>query len=198
MRFLIIILSVFIGFISCRKNQNSHERGPDCSPAPTKYITPEISNFKFKAGTYWIFIDSISMQIDTMLVISASGSISPYEYCKNNYHEFYAFKMRPIGNNTIGDQYSLEGNRMMRNQTNEEGTNDQIYIGGVAKTDSIFVFDRYYKSVGQSILHYDQNINGNRIVYFINSDFCFLKTEVYNSSNQLISKRLLKDKFIVR
>jgi len=195
--FIYVTSLLFLVLFSC-KQKNGEAKGPDCSPAPTKYITPEISNFKFKAGTYWIFIDSISMQIDTMAVISASGSVSPYVYCKNNYHEFYAFKMRPVGNNTIGDQYSLEGNRMMRNQTNEEGTNDQIYLGGVAKIDSIFVFDRYYKSVGQSILHYDQNVNGNRVVYFVNADFCFLKTEVYNSSNQLISKRLLKDKFIVR
>jgi hypothetical protein len=198
MRILIIILSVLVGFISCRKNQDSHERGPDCSPAPTKYITPEISNFKFKAGTYWIFIDSISMQIDTMLVISASGSISPYEYCKNNYHEFYAFKMRPIGNNTIGDQYSLEGNRLMRNQRYEDGSGDEIYLGSSSKIDSTFIYDRYYKSVEIYLKNFDQSENGNKTTYFINTDYGFLKKEVYNSSNQLISKKLLKDKFIVR
>ncbi len=186
---------LFLVLFSC-KQKNGEVKGPECSSAPTKYITPEISNFKFKAGTYWIFIDSISMQIDTMTVISASGSVSPYEYCKNNYHEFYVFKIRPMGNNTIGDQYSLEGNRLMRNQRNEDGTSDQIYLGGAAKIDSIFIYDRYYRAV-EGYLNSDTQYGG-KTAYFMNTDFGFIKIEHYNTSNQLISKKLLKDKFIVR
>jgi hypothetical protein len=194
MRVLMIII-FFLVLFSC-KQKNGEAKGPDCSPAPTKYITPEISNFKFKAGTYWIFIDSISMQIDTMTVISSSGGVYPYEYCKNNYHEFYSFKMRPIGNNTIGDQYSLEGNRLMRNQRNEDGTSDQIYLGSAAKIDSIFIYDRYYRAV-EGYLNSDLQY-GDKTAYFMNIDFGFIKIEHYNNSNQLISKKLLKDKFIVR
>ncbi len=192
----IIVVIILILFSSCKKNQDSHERGPDCSQKPTKYITSEISNFKFKQGTYWIFIDSISLAVDTMNVLSAGSSITPYTYCENNFHEFYAFKMRPTGNNTIGDQYSLEGNRLMRNQRSEDGTDDQIYLGGAPKIDSLFIYDRYYKAV-EGYLKSDLQ-SGGKTAYFINTDFGFIKIERYNSNNQLISRRLLKEKFIVR
>lgn len=194
--FNLIYLLLFLLIVSCKKD--NQRKDSHCSQKRATYISAEISNFKFKQGTYWVFIDSISLTIDTMRIVSASGNIIPYQYCKDNYHEFYCFTVNPKDIFSTGDQYSLEGNRLMLNQRNEEGSSEEIYLGGQPKIDSLFIYDRYYKSVEGYFKNSNLSENGNKTAYFINTDFGFLKKEVYNSYNQLVSKKLLKDKFIVR
>lgn len=188
----------FLVFASCQKPPEN-TKGPHCSDTQTKYISPEISNFKFKKGTYWVFIDSVTFVVDTMRIDTASGGIVPYQYCPNIYHEYYSFKIKPESIKSNSDSYSLEGNRLMRNQKYEDGSGDEIFIGSALKLDSIFVFDRYYKSVEGYLKNSDRSEDGNKTIYYINTEFGFLKKEVYiGTSNWIKSQKLLKDKFIVR
>lgn len=183
---------------ACKKDDSHPNKGPDCSQKATEYISSEISNFKFKKGSYWIFVDSVSLAIDTMRIDTASGSNMPYQYCPNNYYEFYSIKMHPKNMFTTSDYYSLLDNRFMLNQTNESGDGSYIYVNNYPETDSVFIYDRYYKSVVVTTHLNDVNENGNKCIRYMNTTFGFLKKEVYNSSNQLISKKLLKDKLIIR
>ncbi len=189
----------FLVFTSCNKPPENGTKGPNCSDTQTKYITPEISNFKFKKGTYWIFIDSATFVIDTMRIDTASGGIVPYQYCPNNKHEYYSFQIKPKDIYSNSDSYSLEGNRLMRNQRYEDGSGDEIFIGSALKLDSMFVYDRYYKSVEGYPKNSDPSEDGNKTIYYINAEFGFLKKEVFiGSSNWIKSQKLLKDKFIIR
>lgn len=196
--YLALIVFVILVVQACKKDSSIHDKGPDCSQKATLYISSEISNFKFKKGSYWIFIDSVSLAIDTMRVDTASGHIVAYQYCPNNYHEFYSIKMHPKNIFTASDSYSLDDNRFMLNQTNESGDGSTIYADNYSKTDSLFIYDRYYKSVVVNTRLNDVSENGDKCIRYMNATFGFLKKEVYNSSNQLVSKKLLKDKLIIR
>jgi hypothetical protein len=196
--YLALIVCILLTIQSCKKDSSIHDKGPDCSQKATLYISSEISNFKFKKGSYWIFIDSVSLVIDTMRVDTVKNSIMAYQYCPNNYHEFYSISMHPKNIYTVSDYYSLDDNRFMLNQTNESGDGSTIYADNYSKTDSLFIYDRYYKSVVVNTRLNDVNENGNKCIRYINATFGFLKKEVYNSSNQLVSKKVLKDKLIIR
>ena len=182
---------------SCKKDETP-AKGPDCSNKATVYITPEISNFKFQTGTYWVFMDSVSMIMDTIKVISSGGAVHPFQYCPNNYYEFYSFKVNPNDINSVSDQYSLSGNALMRNQRSEHGFDEMIYQDFYPEIDSLFIYDRYYKNVVVHTKTSDLSENGNKTVYYINTTFGFLKKEIFNTNNLLISKKVLKDKLIIR
>ena len=195
MNFKVIIGVVLLGcFSACKKTPESETKGPNCNDTRTKYISAEISNFKFKKGTYWVYIDSLSLAIDTVKVDTVlSNGLFPYQYCPNNYHEYYSFEVnekRYVGAQD-NNYYLLDETGIKLNPTSENyGT---IYSTYSSKTDSLFVYDRYYKAVVMS-----NNVRtGNNTILYINTDFGFLKKEVFSNSI-LVSQKLLKDKFIVR
>ncbi len=179
---------------SCSKPEETPSKGPNCSDTQTKYISPEIANFKFKKGTYWVYIDSISLMIDTMRVDSVLGfGLSGYYYCPNNYHETYTFEVnekRYLGSH-YNNYYSLDETGLKLNPTSENYPT--IYNIYSPKIDSLFIYDRYYKSVVAT----SNTRTGNNTIFYMNTDFGFLKKEVISNS-VLVSKKLLKDKFIVR
>ena len=191
---ILAIVIILVGFFSCQKQENSHERGPNCSDTQTKYISPEISNFKFKKGTYWVYIDSVSLVIDTVKVDSIFvNGLYPYKYCPSNYHEYYSFQVNEklIPGSSNYDNYLLDETAMKVNPTTENAHG--IYYTNYAKIDSLFIYDRYYKSIVK-------NTNtpcSDCVVFYMNTMYGFLKKERY-SNGQLVSKKLLKDKFIIR
>ena len=117
-----VILIIIIAFASCQKPPEPETKGPNCNDTQTKYISPEISNFKFKKGTYWVYIDSISLAIDTMRVDSIlSNGLYPYQYCPNNFHEYYSFQViekTPSGFSNY-NHYVLDESGLKLNPTSE-------------------------------------------------------------------------------
>lgn len=192
MRYMLFIL-LALGLYSCKK-QEQPTKGPDCSHTETRYISAEISHFKFKQGTYWVFMDSVSMTIDTLKVETVLLSeLRPYQYCPNNYHEYYSFEINEINpqSNSRNSYYLLDETGLKLNPTSENYP--ALYTNGMPKIDSVFIFDRYYKQVAQI----NSGQAGNNTVSYINTAEGFLKKEIY-SNNQLISKKLLKSKYIIR
>ena len=191
-----VILIIIIAFASCQKPPEPETKGPNCNDTQTKYISPEISNFKFKKGTYWVYIDSISLTIDTMKVDSVIiNGLSPYQYCPNNFHEVYCFQMNLHYDATEGsrDQYVLVEHELKFNPRTENAAG--FYTDSSSKIDSVFIYDRYYKSVVKSNFNFD----GDNAILYTNSTFGFLRKDVFfGASNSIKSKKLLKEKFIVR
>ena len=184
---------------ACKKDDSHPNKGPDCSQRATEYISSEISNFKFKKGSYWIFIDSVSLAIDTMRVDTSSGGIYNDYYCPNNQREDYQFiTSHKPSLNLPNEFYLLSSNVVTLNQHDYSPNGSEIYLNYSPKTDSLFIYDRYYKSVVAYTRLIDGNENGNKSIRYMNTTFGFLKKEVYNSSNQLVSKKVLKDKLIIR
>lgn len=139
------------------------------------------------------------MVVDTMKVLTASGNIISYEYCENNYHEVYTFQVNAKDVFSTGDRYILEGDNMTRNQKYEDGSGYSIFIGNALKLDSMFIYDRYYKNVEGFLKNSDPAENGEKVIYYINTEFGFLRKDVFiGTGNFLKSQKLLKNKFIVR
>lgn len=191
--FIHIIFLILISLSSCKKDSKSIDRTNDCSKV---YFSPNINNFKYKKGSYWVYIDSISLTIDTMRIdtVLFDGFVNSGQ-CFNGNIEYYCFR---VNNGSPKNEYSLQGDKLFLNQTDIVGTGTEIYIDSSPKIDSMFVFDRYYKSVVTNTHPHELSENNNKTIFYTNTTYGFLKKEVYNSSNQLISKKLLKDKFIVR
>ena len=197
MNFRAIIGVVLLGsFFSCQKPPQPEMKGPNCNDTQTKYISSEISNFKFKKGTYWVYIDSISLLIDTMKVDSVFGyGLRFYQYCPNNFHEIYVFQVNVQYDISAGsrDQYLLDENTIKLNPRTEDAHG--FYYDNSSKIDSMFVYDRYYKSIVTSTHEFD----GDKAILYTNSSYGFLRKDVFfGTSNQIKSKKLLIDKFIVR
>jgi hypothetical protein len=193
MRYTILLCSLAVCLASCKKEEYIH-KGPDCSNTDTKYLSQEISSFKFKKGSYWVFVDSVSLSIDTMRVDTVlTDGLYAYQYCPNNYHAYYSFRVNQPNTqaNSGFDVYLLDEVGMKLNATSENYPT--IYDSNSPKIDSLFVFDRYYKQV----VKISAGPAGSNTVSYINKTDGFLKKEVY-LNNQLVSKKLLKDKYILR
>ena len=191
-----LFLLMFIGIISCKKPPESETKGPNCIAQPIKYISAEISNFKFKKGTYWVYVDSISLAIDTLKVDTVLFSgLSAFQYCPNNFHEIYCFQVNLQYDISGGspDEYVLHQHTLKLNPRTEDAAG--FYYDNSVKIDSLFIYDRYFKSVVAS----NHNFDGDKTVLYTNSTFGFLRKDVFfGSSNQIKSKKLLIDKFIFR
>ena len=182
-------------FFSCQKPPEPETKGPDCSDTQTKYISSEISNFKFKKGTYWVYIDSISLAIDTMRVDTVIiNGLRSYQNCPNNFHEIYCFQVNLHYDISEGspDQYVLDQHYLKLNPRTEDAKG--FYNDYSQKIDSLFIYDRYYKSVVTSTL----NLNGDKTILYTNSTFGFLRKDVFGNNNILLSKKVLKNKLIIR
>ncbi len=193
MNFRFNIVAVLLGsFFSCQKPTEPGSKGPNCSYQPVRYIDQEIKKFKFKMGSYWVFVDPIYPIIDTMRIYSVGvDDITNDQYCPDNKYERYSFSVYSsyyTFNNT--QHYYLSDSRLIVNPNSSYRTQNGIYTTSSAKIDSVYIYDRYYKSV------VTYKINNNK--YYINSDFGFLKLEVLDNAGNVTSQKLLKDKFIVR
>ncbi len=192
MRYLLFIL-LALGLSSCTKEEYV-PKGPSCNDPGTRYISGEISNFKYKKGSYWVFVDSVSMVTDTMRIDTTYSMISAYQYCPDSYYEYYGLQTnQKTDNSSQFDIYSLTTSLMTLNQRSENGYGYAIYTDATPEVDSLFIYDRYYKKVVKTSL----GPAGENTVFYINTTEGFLKKEVYRN-NQLISKKCLKNKYILR
>ena len=188
---IIAAVPVFV-FLSCRKPEDLPAKGPNCSPQPTKYISTEISKFKFKPGTYWVYLDSLYSAVDTMRLYEViCNGLYGHQYCPDNKHEVYSFSVnKEYYDRNRYDEYSMSEDRFMVNQLTEDGLGSIVYTSTSSKIDSMFIYDRYYKSV--------QVYKKGNIKYYFNSDFCLLKRETYSATGTLLNSYSLMDKVIVR
>lgn len=141
-------------------------------------------------GSYWIFIDPVYPIVDTMRLASVSfDELATIEYCPNNYYEKYKFSIySSYFTNSNTHTFTISDTRVLLSELNADING--IFTTKSSKIDSIYIYDRYYKSVGTYRIHNNK--------YYINADYGFLKLEVLDNSGNVISQKLLKDKFIVR
>jgi hypothetical protein len=67
----------------------------------------------------------------------------------------------------------------------------------IEKFDSLLIFDQYYKRVLRVEIEKDHTENNNKSIYYINSEFGFLRHVIY-LDNILSSKKILMRKKIER
>jgi len=185
--------------LACHKKETPHLFGP----SHYGINSPDLLKFKFKAGTYWVYNDSITSMRDSSYVIN------PREYTiqyNGNSYDTYTFQVqRCCGPDSTIENYQIAQSSIMKNPQNVE-TGDRIYLPfnetnnslGFTYFDSVFIYDRYYKNVEKAIIDKDYSEGNKKVIYYINSDYGFLRKDIFNSGNSLISKKLLIKKNIVR
>ena len=196
----IFLLSVF-SFSSCRNESESP--GPCSGSSTTTYITAsDLLNCRYKTGTYWVYIDSITNLIDSVNIQSYNQNFIS-DPCNNSYEtHFYTTVSYP---SMKTHSYIVVAGGLFKDPTGVN-TGTEIYDDYYSPTyfylsthfDSIFVFNQYYQNVAQTIITKDPTENNSKTVYYINSEFGFLRTDIIDSNGITISEKLLIRKNILR
>lgn len=192
-------------FLSCKKDKIPSNTYFGATGPPLKAITmQEMADMKYKPGTFWFFIDSVSLASDSLIVTKYYNGVILYPTYGFS-SEFYRIFTKDYPGNNL-DYYTLLPYNLSRGgDTVGYGLGSQLIYESRAVTgsstvhiDSFYVYDRYYHNVGITTCPADPTENNHKTIYYINSQYGFLRKDIYDSGNNLISKKVLKNKLIVR
>ena len=202
---LIVILS------SCRDNEYKPNPCPNSNSKDTVYISSsDLQNCKYKTGTYWVFVDSVTNIYDSVAVISFNQGVLNHE-CNPKY-EFHSFKTLSSYSAKSID-YLVYNGGIFKDRTKVPNLGTSVYAFSmiymdynsassfpnclIERLDSIFIYDQYYKKVLRVEVEKDPTENQNKSVYFMNSEFGFLRHDIYRN-DILTSQKLLMRKEVIR
>ena len=207
MKKLIYFSAFFLIFIfSCKKDEEPNHNPCGASTGGTYLIHPDILNYQFKTGSYWIFHDSINGVSDSVFINSFDQGYES-DICGNSF-QFYSF-MTNTNPSLLTTNYRLENGTFNKGATSLLSgvtiyfENNQLPSGlsayyAVSHFDSLYIYDQYYYNVSCTTRFKDPTENDNRCVNYLNPEFGFLRVDIIDTTNTTISKKLLTRKFIVR
>ena len=207
---LLVLLS------SCyREKDGCFKWGVDCcsnTDKDTVYMSSkDLQNCKYKTGTYWVFIDSVANIFDSVAIVDFhQGFNNPR--CSKFVFEVHSFKTQSFYSSKSID-YLVCNSGVFKNRTEIPNTRTDVFAVSliyqdfvqafsttncvIERLDSMFVFNQFYKKILRVEIEKDHTEDNNKSVYFMNSEFGFLRHDVYDNS-VLISQKLLMRKRIVR
>lgn len=201
MKNLTCLISVMLfTAVSCKKDEVSPKNV--CGTPHTAYITSaDLLNCEYKPGTYWITIDSATMFVDSVRVTEFTQN--PLQDECGNIYQNHAFMVK---SNLPGfKRYAVVAGGLFIGFNGLANSGLLIYddydsplMTNETKLDSLFVYDKYYYKVLRVELANDFTEGYDRSIYYTNSEDGFLKHEVYNDNNSLVSNEILMRKNIVR
>ena len=187
--------------VSCDKEQDVTVK---CSETYYDITSPDLLNAKFKTGTYWVYLDSVSLTTDSTIISSYSegdaGKCSEYHAFGFNMVTYPALK---------ASNMAIYYNGILKNSGGLPTSGILIYTDfnfpdststfNCSRLDSVFVYDRYYKRVEKVTVAKDaSNIGSTKSIYYFNSTYGLLRQDIFNASSALVGKKLLMRKNIVR
>lgn len=183
---------------SCQKEEEYHGHADNNYP---RYIErTDLLNCKFMPGTFWVYVDSVTNQMDSVH-LEQSDSLwlnGLYEYHVMNTVSYPSLETESFAICYSGLVTGFTG--MWKSGTDiYRGFPATIPISNYVATsfDSLFVYDRYYHDVLKAEVGNDPTEGDKKSVYYTNSEFGFLRHDVYSGST-LISKKVLVNKNIIR
>lgn len=196
--FLLVFAALFFG---CGKEEDVTVK---CGDEFYDITSPDILNAQYKPGTYWIYLDSITMISDSTVIKTISdGKTGKCE-------EYRAYGMNLVSYpNLLGSNMAMYITGIEKNTGGSPETGIKIYTDfnfpdssstfNCSRLDSVFIYDRYYKRVEKVTVAKDPSNPGKtKSVYYFNSAYGLLRQDIYNSSNVLSNKKLLVRKNIIR
>lgn len=202
--FLFLLIILFFNS-SCSKEDDYPEKNVCPQGMNGNYpMYADLLNCRYKTGTYWVFIDSITGMTDSMYIDNFNqGYLN--DNCNNSFqYHFFTATSYP---SAISINYQLEVGYFYRGSTGLH-TGRPIYTSYDAlpnnpyyhfeRYDSLFFYSQYYHDVVKTMILIDSDEGYNTTVYYMNSDFGFLRKDVIDSSSTIISKKILRQKNIVR
>ncbi|HAQ65442.1 MAG TPA: hypothetical protein DCR43_06290 [Bacteroidales bacterium] len=190
--------------ISCDKEDENSVHNP-CGDKFTADITsPDLQNCMYKTSSYWVYIDSVKNTFDSVSIENFNRDYIE-DVCGNSY-EIHSFKTIS-SNSSKSTDYVVVAGGLFKNFDGKPNSGTLIYSDfsttssmtnyQIEKFDSLFIFNKYYKKVLRVKIENDPTENNNKSIYFINSEFGFLRHDIY-SEDILTSKKILMRTNIVR
>lgn len=190
---------------SCNKIDDNSGHNSCVGDETTFYITSnDLQNCKYKTNSYWVYIDSVNNSFDSISINSFKQDFIE-DVCGNSY-EIHSFKTVSSNSSKLTDYVVVAGG-LFKDFDGTPNSGTQIYDDfdlttsmtnyQIEKFDSLFIYDQYYKRVLRVEIENDHTENNNKSIYFINSEFGFLRHDIY-SDNILTSKKILMRKNIER
>lgn len=186
---ILILISVIIG--SCEKpnSQNNNK---------TIDLETFYDSFKFKTGSYWIYEDSISKEIDSIYVIKVDSGYywnpPPVHGGPGTRREFYKLT---YGNtrNENNDTDLLESNGIRRNTESEWEICGRRYYthldySGYTKVDSLFIQGTVFYDVVKKLIEANDHVSDcsnsgfeNDIEFYTAPDYGIIKMVEFNNDS---------------
>ncbi len=189
---LLLLITLFpVLIMSCHKEE---EYTGHCGKPFTSYITSaDLLNLAYHTGSYWVYIDSVTNETDSVYVTGNSyGFIQ--DDCFNSF-ENYSFgttsypSMKQAG-------YLIVNGGLFKNPFGANYHGTQIY-DDYKTADSVFIFDQFYTKVLKVQVDKDPTENNAKSIYYINSEYGFLRHDIYADTG-LVSQKILMRRKIVR
>jgi len=207
------IVPILLLLMSCNRENDFNKWGDPCySNTDTVYMSSaDMQYCRYKTGTYWIFIDSVTNRYDSVAVVSFNQGFGG-PLCDKSLFETHTFKTHSSYSSKSIDYLVYNwGIFKNLNKFADIGVSvtsiSLIYIDFdravsssnclIERLDSAYIYDQYYKKVLRVEIKEDCTENNNKSVYFMNSEFGFLRHNIYEK-NVLISQKVLMRKRIVR
>ncbi|NOU46345.1 MAG: hypothetical protein HOO86_04700 [Bacteroidales bacterium] len=198
----LILLTVLF---SCNKGDDNSGHNPCTGDETTSYIkSTDLQECKFKTNSYWVLVDSVTNSFDSISIESFNQDFIE-DICGNTY-ELHSFKTISSYSSETTDYVVVAGG-LFKDFDGTPNSGTQIYDDyysttsmtnyQIEKFDSLVICGRYYKKVLRIEIENDITENNNKSIYYINSEFGFLRHDIY-SDNILTSKKILMRMNIVR
>ena len=203
--FLYIGLVSLATLLSCNQADDNPGHNPCPGDEAIYYITSsDLMNCRYKTNSYWVCFDSVTNTFDSISIESFNQDFIE-DYCRNSF-EIHSFKT--ISSNSLDTtDYVVFAGGLFKDFDGTTHSGIKIYddyntttsmaVFLVEHFDSVFIYDQYYKKVLRVERENDPTEDHNKSIYYFNSEFGFLRHDIY-SDNSLISKKVLLRKNIVR
>src|SRR5262249_53672903 len=145
-------------------------------------ISSDLLNCRYKTGSYWILVDSVNNGVDSMYLTNFNQSFLIDNICHNQY-ETHSYTTVSYPTLQSSNYVVVQGGLFKEPNGINSGTliyDDQsTSMTGtiIIRFDSLFIYDRYYHNVSQTTVENDPTQSHNKSVYYINSDFGFLRED---------------------
>jgi hypothetical protein len=197
-------IGFFLTIISCNQTEDLPERDRCGDQFTANIKSDDLKNCKYKTSSYWIFMDSVNNEVDSLFIVNFEQGFMN-DICGNSY-EFHSFELESSQNSESTD-YVIVAGGLFKDFDGSPNTGLQIYDDYststsmtnyvVEKLDSILINNQKYMTVLKVEIEDDRTEDHNKSIYFINSEFGFLRHEIYSNGN-MISKKILIRKNIIK
>src|ERR1041385_8419207 len=181
--FLLFIVALITG---CNKEEDVTVK---CSDTYYDIASPDLLNAKFKTGTYWVYLDSVSLATDSTVISSFSEGDAGK--CK----EYHAFGYNMVSYPALKAlSMSIYYNGILKNSGGLPTSGIKVYTDfnfpdssstfNCSRLDSVFIYDRYYKRVEKVTVAQDaSNTGSTKSIYYFSSYFGVIRQDIFNASN---------------
>jgi len=203
-------------FTFCVK-KNDPPRGFSCDQITKTNITdPQLLMCKYKANSWWVFLDTINKTYDTLKVVGIKSyfgfDLFMNADCDSMEHQNIFFQNTDLKYNWSGLFY-LDVITYRVYILGGLGANTAKCVFAPNKInsmdfkfithDSLFIANRFYKNVCEwdtiaPTRDVKFQINTGKMKHYFNPEYGFLRTDIFDSKNKLVSRKLLVSSNLVR